>query len=181
MRYVFLIPTQVVTRVFKSTILFQEKKGISHVQDNNLCSTFSGVIPRNAWRQCALHQNKECTVRGWTLTDKQSCRWIHQRICNPVYRGPPALGKAPISTLSTRTLTVICKSTRTHAFTQVCMCRRWSFTTLSRSLNVGHARMRLKDDDNPDMVQCWQRSLMFLERMNDWTGQKYVIQSPYIC
>lgn len=112
-----------------------------------------------------------------TLTDKWSCRWIHRHICNPAYRGPPALGKAPNShTLPARTLTFLCKSPHAHAFTQVCTCRRWSFTTLSRSLNVGHARMRLKDSDNPYVFQCWRRSLIFPER-NGWLNRAEISYS----
>lgn len=34
----------------------------------------------------------------------------------------------------------------------------------SRSLNVGEARMGLKDDDIPDVVRCWRRSLIFYSK-----------------
>lgn len=38
----------------KAAILSQ-RKGSSHIWDNNPCFTFSSVIPRNAWQRCELH------------------------------------------------------------------------------------------------------------------------------
>lgn len=101
--FVFWIPTRVVSGVLKSAVFSQKKNGFSCVQQNNLCSTWSCVIPRNVCGRCALHQNRDCTVRDWTLW--QTSGGADESInASAVYRGPPGPSKAPISTLSTRYL-----------------------------------------------------------------------------
>lgn len=45
------------------------KKGSSCVQDNNLCFTFSSVIPRNAWQRCGLHHKTRNALWGIKQSD----------------------------------------------------------------------------------------------------------------
>lgn len=104
-----------------------------------------------------------------SLTDERS-----HNICNPVCGSP---GKAAPGKRRhyPGTLTVICKCMCTCIHTGVHMhlqSRCWSLTALSRNLNVEHARMGLKDEDNPDELSYWWRSLIFLEWKNNWTGHK---------
>lgn len=46
-----------------------KKKGSSCVQDNNLCFTFSSVIPRNAWQRCELHHKTRNALWGIKQSD----------------------------------------------------------------------------------------------------------------
>lgn len=151
--------------VVRSAILSQ-RKGSSHVWDNNLCFTFSSGIPRNAWQRCELHHKTGNSLWGIKQSDgREESQHLQS-----------SLQKAPVLWISPMTLGTL-EDLNTPVWAHV--------HVQALIMNDSETRMwsrqkTLKDEDNPDEVNYWRRSLIFLVWMHNWAGQKYTCVHLFI-